>query len=404
MRKSIVLLIALLFSSLSYSYSDVIKDFSISLSGSDRGQIFSNGNNQIEIFVNVDLDEGEEIEWIKLIRKQDKKDIQELGWLYRSPLGQSDEYYSIHGKYALPNAFIKTTQGNPFAQSRELRSKADQSIQYNSKALQSIEYNYETLPLTVTHSQTLYLSSDVVQTVDICAEVTLKSGVIDTSCEYSEPTITVSSITPSVIPSNQFSSSDLIDADDIEEVNNLQHFSSLKAILAPNALEGFIHAIYIDSPDEEPLLIYDEYKVNFAGEKTTAYWIDNETYHFALPNLNNFKYLTLGRKLELNLKSVSSKINTLTRGFTHILNVVTIPYNMQGSTYDTIWVVDGGVYNNTYGGCYFPPERNFLQANSTNCSKKLSESILDKIKNRDQEIVILDKWGTQHRFKISDVI
>ncbi|EPF2928624.1 hypothetical protein ACSL9C_001485 [Vibrio navarrensis] len=77
----------MLFSSLSYSYSDVIKDFSISLSGTDRGQIFANDNNQIEIFVNVDLEEGEESEWIKLIREQDEKDIQELGWLYRSPLG-----------------------------------------------------------------------------------------------------------------------------------------------------------------------------------------------------------------------------------------------------------------------------------------------------------------------------
>ncbi|EKA5637838.1 hypothetical protein OKZ62_003791 [Vibrio navarrensis] len=160
----------MLFSSLSYSYSDVIKDFSISLSGTDRGKIFANDNNQIEIFVNVDLEEGEESEWIKLIREQDEKDIQELGWLYRSPLGQSDEYYSIHGKYVLPNDFIKTTQGNPFTQSRALRSGALQTIQYNDKG-NSLP------PSTVTHRQTLYLSSDVVQTVDICAEVTLKSGI-----------------------------------------------------------------------------------------------------------------------------------------------------------------------------------------------------------------------------------
>lgn len=48
--------------------------------------------------------------------------------------------------------------------------------------------------------------------------------------------------------------------------------------------------------------------------------------------------------------SIFKNKHSYSRGFTHILNVIAIPYNIQGSTYDTIWVLDGGVYKDTYSG------------------------------------------------------
>ncbi|WGV98278.1 hypothetical protein QF117_05315 [Vibrio sp. YMD68] len=388
--KSLILLVIFL-SPQAFSTDYSVKEIAISLSGSDQGQIFSNGKNQIEIFISVELEEGEEVDWIKLIREQDETDIQDLGWLYRSPLGETDEYYISQGKYVQSNEFLKTTQGNPFGS----------SYTYQSHRIMS------NINVTSTHkhTQTIYLSSEVIQTIDICAEVTLKSGYIETSCEYSEPTITVEAIAPNTIPSNQFSSTQVIDEEDLEEKNDLRHFTNLKALVGPARLEGTIHSIYIDSsPENRQVLIYNSAQVKFAGLDTSVYWSDNKTYHFSMPESQYFNYLTLGRLLEINIKSVTEELNALVNGSTHILNVLSIPYNKQGPTYDTIWVENGGVYKSSYNGCYLPPERVYISANSDSCSKKISEKLLEEIKNRHPELVIVDRWGTEHRISVGRII
>ncbi|MGC9460322.1 hypothetical protein [Vibrio genomosp. F10] len=388
--KSLILL-AILLPSLAFSSEYPVKEIAISLSGSDQGQIFSNGKNQIEIFVNVELEEGEEVDWIKLIREQDETDIQDLGWLYRSPLGETDEYYISQGKYARPNEFLKTTQGNPFGP-----SYMNQSYRIRSNS---------NIPSTYEYNQNLYLSTDIIHTADICAEVTLKSGYIETSCKYSEPSITVNAIAPNIIPRNQFSSTNIIDEDDIEEKNDLRHFTHVKALVGPARLDGAIHSVYIDnSPEDSQLLIYNGTQVTFAGADTSVYWSDNKTYHLSMPGLKYFNYLTLGRLLEIDLNSVTTEINSLASGSTHILNVLSIPYNKQGSTYDTIWVENGGVYKSSYNGCYFPPERGYISSNSETCSKDISEALLEEIKNRNPELVIVDRWGTEHRILIGSII
>ncbi|MCC2525570.1 hypothetical protein [Vibrio coralliilyticus] len=368
--------------------SNPVKEISISLSGSETGEIFANGKNQIEIFIKVALNEGEEVDWITLIREQNEQDIQNLGWLYRSPMGETDEYYLNNGKYDLSNEFLKTTQSNPFSLNRAY----------------SINQKFN-VPNTYNHYQTMYLSSNVIQTLDICAKVLLKSGHIETSCRGKEPSVTVRAIAPNIIPSNQFSSTSTIHEDDIVEIDEETHFTNVKALLGPPQLEGKIHSIYInDLQDNSQLYIYDGNEIKFSGEKTAVYWRDNKTYHLSIPSSRYFSYLTLSKKITIDFNSVSSEMNNLISGSSHILNIISIPYDIQGSRNDTIWVENGGVYSTNYRGCFFPPEREYVYSNKENCSVDILENILEHIKNRSSELIIIDYWGTEHRIKIDNVI
>ncbi|MGC9491115.1 hypothetical protein ACP45A_00310, partial [Vibrio genomosp. F10] len=212
-------------------------------------------------------------------------------------LEKDDEYYKFHGKYLESNSFRKTTQGNPFTGTFKSYPKR-------------VHYNIDVPNNTYDHTEVLYLSASSVQTVDICAEVTLKSGEVATGCDGNEPTVTVRSINPSVIPSNQFSSTALIGNEDIDENNGKRHFTSIQAVVGPNALEGFISSIHVEnSTGEGQLSIYDGSHIQFAGDHTSVYWSNEKTYHLTTPELRYFKYLTLGRTVELELNSIKNELN-----------------------------------------------------------------------------------------------
>lgn len=378
-----------------------ILDLSITIPGGNTAEIYANGNNQVEVFVNYELAEGEKVNWIRLKRFQDKQDLYDLGWKYRRKEGYTDEQYnSVGGKYFQPNGFYKTTNGNDL----------QRSISY----------------LTSSEGvQLLYPSTDKIALTDICVELETQSGSKMDTCSggINNGKVIINSIKPNIINESYF-----ISTNEIHDITNLAKCSSpsysyaLKAIIAPPELEGNIYSINFRSTSNDsadvatimtPNTTYPGETDLWAGPLTSALVSSSRSYHFMSPEVKTFRYLAGyvpnypprdACNFTLDIEEKFPDINDETNSSTHLLNMVSIEND--GNSYSTSWINRlGDVYNKSTNTCFLTkPFLEEIPESAPQCSKTIAEDQWNKMLKRQNELVITDMWGTEHTVPVQGLL